>query len=96
VSLREFRYAVAVREGPDLWLTLWVKRSPKGEFFVMMPRADPDVNAHNSYHRDGRVHAKSYDRKFTAVKRQPLTDPFKGTVQLGVFTGHGSKRVGTI
>jgi hypothetical protein len=26
----EHRYAVAVREGSDLWLTLWVKRSKKG------------------------------------------------------------------
>jgi hypothetical protein len=25
----EQRYAVAVREGSDLWLTLWVRRSPK-------------------------------------------------------------------
>jgi hypothetical protein len=33
----EYRYAVAVREGSDLWLTLWVKRSRKGEFFVMLP-----------------------------------------------------------
>ena len=28
----EHRYAVAVKEGPDLWLTLWVRRSRKGEF----------------------------------------------------------------
>jgi hypothetical protein len=32
----EHRYAVAVREGPDLWLTLWVRRSKRGEFFVMV------------------------------------------------------------
>jgi hypothetical protein len=38
----EHRYAVAVREGSDLWLTLWVRRSWKGEFFVMVPRADRD------------------------------------------------------
>ena len=29
----ESKYAVAVREGTDLWLVLWVRRSPKGEFF---------------------------------------------------------------
>ena len=27
----EHRYAVAVREGSDLWLTLWVRRSREGE-----------------------------------------------------------------
>ena len=37
----EYRYAVAVRDGSDLWLTLWVKRSKKGEFFIMVPRQDP-------------------------------------------------------
>ena len=45
--LGEHRYAVAVREGPDLWLTLWVRRSPKGEFFVMTPRGDRDWNPHS-------------------------------------------------
>ena len=28
----QYRYAVAVRDGSDLWLTLWVKRSKKGSF----------------------------------------------------------------
>ena len=28
----EHRYAVAVREGPDLWLALWVRRSRKASF----------------------------------------------------------------
>jgi hypothetical protein len=36
---REHRYAVAVREASGLWLTLWIRRAPKGEFFVMMPAA---------------------------------------------------------
>ena len=31
----EYRYAVAIREASSLWLTLWVRRSPKPEFFVM-------------------------------------------------------------
>lgn len=34
----EYRYAVAVREGAGIWLTLWVRRSPKGEYFVMVPQ----------------------------------------------------------
>jgi hypothetical protein len=28
----ERRYAVAVRDADVLWLTLWIRRSPKGEF----------------------------------------------------------------
>ena len=27
----EYRYAVALRDGSDLWLTLWVRRDPKGD-----------------------------------------------------------------
>jgi hypothetical protein len=67
----EHRYAVAVREGSDLWLTLWVRRSRKGEFFVMMPRGDRDWDPHTSYHLDGTLHIKSFDHKFISQKRQP-------------------------
>jgi hypothetical protein len=92
----EHRYAVAVREGSDLWLTLWVRRSPKGEFFVMIPRSDQDWNPHTSYHLDGTVHVKTFDRKFGSQKRQPLTGAFRGTAHLGAYHGHGPKGVGAI
>src|SRR5205807_8947496 len=49
----EHRYAVAVREGSDLWLALWIRRSRKGEFFIMVPRGDRDWDVHTSYHLDG-------------------------------------------
>src|SRR5690349_11209175 len=52
----EYRYAVAVGEGVDLWLVLWVRRSPKGEYFVMLPRSDRAWNPHASYHLDGTLH----------------------------------------
>ena len=80
----EHRYAVAVREGSDLWLTLWVRRSWKGEFFVMTPRGDRDWNPHTSYHLDGTLHMKSFDHKVCAPQnRQPLTGAFRGTEHLG-------------
>jgi hypothetical protein len=63
----EHRYAVAVREGSDLWLTLWVRRSRKGEFFVMVPRADRGWDPHTSYHLDGTVHLKSFGHKSPAA-----------------------------
>src|SRR5262245_40115290 len=44
-------YAVAVREGDDLWLVLWIRRNRKGEFFVMVPRAKRDWDPHTSYHQ---------------------------------------------
>jgi hypothetical protein len=107
----EFRYAVAVRDGSKLWLALWVKRSPKGEFFVFQPRGEyfatkrlrgrrlkkQDWNPHTSYHVDGKLHIKSYDEKIFPPKQfQPLTGKFKGTVSLGAFGGYGPKGVGAI
>jgi hypothetical protein len=97
-------YAVAVQEGPDLWLTLWVKRSPKGEFFVMLPRGnwpgcwhdDQGWDLHTSYHLDGTLHIKSFGDKVIERKNQPLTGPFRGHEDLGSYAGHAPKGVGAI
>ncbi len=93
----EHRYAVAVRDGADLWLTLWVRRSRKGDFFIMLPSGDRDWDPHTSYHLDGTLHMKSHDRKiFPPQKRQPLTGAFRGSEHLGVYYGHAPKSVGAI
>jgi hypothetical protein len=91
----EHRYAVALRDGADLWLTLWVRRSPKGDVYVLTPRGDKGWNPHTSYHRNGNFHMKSYNNKFFVQKRQPLTGSFRGTEHLGLNAGH-AKRVGAI
>jgi len=90
------RYAVAVRDGTNLWLTLWVRRSRKGDVYVLVPRGDRLWNPHFSYHRDGKVHSKSYGEKFLSQQRQPLTGSFRGTEHLGVYGGHAPKGVGAI
>jgi hypothetical protein len=54
----EQKYAVAIRDGSKLWLTLWVRCSRKGEIFVMYPRPDRDWDAHASYHLKGTFHQK--------------------------------------
>lgn len=93
----EHRYAVAVRDGSDLWLALWVRRSRKGEYFVMVPRGERDWDIHASYHLDGTVHLKSDGRKFLPhAKHQPLTTTFRGTEPLVIFSGYGPKSVGAI
>jgi hypothetical protein len=92
----EHLYAVAIREASKLWLTLWVRRSRKGEIFVIIPRADRAWDPHLSYHLDGTVHSKSFNRKFGLPgKRQPLNESFKGSEHLGMFAGHG-KSIGAI
>lgn len=96
LRLAEYRYGVAVEEAGQLWLVLWIRRSPKGEFFVMVPR-DARWDPHTSYHLDGTVHAKSYGQKFSSThKRQPLTGAFRGHVSLGRYAGYGPKGVGAI
>ncbi len=92
----EYRYAVAVRDGSDLWLTMWVKRSPKPEYFVLIPRSDTEWDAHTSYHYDGTFHSKSFGHKAPLPRRQPLSEPFRGTEHLGVYQGHGPRGVGAI
>lgn len=70
----EQKYAVALHDGSDLWLTLWVRCSRKGEVFIMTPPGTRDWNPHASYHLDGTFHQKSYDAILgTRQKRQPLT-----------------------
>ena len=91
----DYKYAVAVREGTGLWLVLWVRRSWRGEFFVMQPVGDRGWNPPTSYHLDGTLQMKSHGRKvLTPYKRQPLTGPFRGTVDLGTYSGYAPKDVG--
>jgi hypothetical protein len=85
----QYRYAVAIEDGATLWLTLWVKRNSKGEYFMMYPRGPGDCNPHASYHRDGTYHQKSHNLKSLVQKRQPL-DQFRGAEHLGTFGGHGA------
>src|SRR5207248_1412283 len=61
----EFRYGVAIRNGDERWLTFWIRRSAKGEFFLMMPRGATGWDPHASYHIDGTFHQKSHGRKFS-------------------------------
>ena len=92
----EFRYAVAFRESSNLWLTLWIRRNPKREWFVFIPRGESKWDAHTSYHKNGNLHLKSYGLTSFVLKRQPLTRHFQGTESLGIFGGHGPKSVGAV
>jgi hypothetical protein len=94
----EQRYAVAIQDESDLWLTMWVRCSPKGEVFILYPRGDRKLNAHASYHVDGTFHQKSSGVVFddTVQQRQPLGAAFTGTEHLGAYGGHGSKSIGAL
>ena len=86
----EQKYAVAIRDGSDLWLTLWVRCSRKGEVFIMYPRGERDWVAHASYHLDGTLHQKSHGSILGTPKtHQPLTAAFRGSEHLGLYAGSG-------
>ena len=87
-SAREYRYAIAIEDGANLWLTLWVRRSKNGSCFIVYPRGPGSRNPHASYHADGKYHHKSYGQKIASQQRQPL-DHFSGAEHLGSFGGHG-------
>jgi hypothetical protein len=80
---------VAIQDGDELGLTFWIKRSAKGEIFLLYPR-EPEMDPHASYHLDGTYHQKSYGLAMSARKRQALDSNFRGAEHLGTFGGHGA------
>jgi hypothetical protein len=63
----------------------------------MQPTSDREWDLHTSYHLDGTRHTKSRGRKFISPKkRQPLTGVFRGSEDLGVYSGFSPKGVGAV
>ncbi len=57
----ERKCAIAIRDEGNLFLFLWVKRAMVGDVYAFLPRPhDSSINAHVSYHADGRYHIKSH------------------------------------
>ena len=96
----EFRYAVAVREGSNVWLTMWVRRSSKGEFSIITPIGDKEwkIEWHpqTTYHLDGMLRTRDHKHNVIIKNCQPLTGTFRGTESLGVYYGPGPKNDGAI
>ena len=78
-SPADLLYAVAIEDDAGLWLTLWVRRSSKPGYFVMIPRRDGEWNPHASWHVDGGFHHKTYDHRIVRQERQRPDASFKGS-----------------
>jgi hypothetical protein len=55
-------YAVGIRdEHGDLWLHKWIRRTQRGDIFVLWPFARSEATGlvHATYHADGRLHIKT-------------------------------------
>lgn len=80
-------FAVAVRDGQDLFLWLRIRRAKLGDIYYVIPadRSGPDWkkwNPHGSHHRDGRRHHKSFGQKILAEQRQKPDSDFIGSETL--------------
>ena len=92
----EYRYALAIEDRDALWITLWIRRSAKGEIFIFQPRQEAAWNPHTSYHRDGTLHSKSYDRTTLPQQKRQAVNGLRGVGHLGMFFGHGHRHVGAL
>jgi hypothetical protein len=86
---RDRDYAVAVRDGTDVFLFLQIRRNWKGEFVPIWrgherPWDDIPWNPHTTYHRDGELHHKSFSTEFGAQHLQKPDAAFTGSCQRSV------------
>ncbi|MFZ2142528.1 MAG: hypothetical protein WAV78_37260 [Xanthobacteraceae bacterium] len=82
-------FALAVRDGDDLFLWIRLRRAAGTDIYYVVPTGREDErdwkkwNPHGSWHRDGRLHHKSFDKKMLQVERRQKPDAnFEGTHNL--------------
>jgi hypothetical protein len=81
-------FAIAVCDGDDLFLWLRLKRAARTDIYYVIPTGRENDqewekwDPHGSWHRDGHVHHKSFNRKMSAQSRQKPSAEFKGTHNL--------------
>lgn len=77
--LNERLYAVALRDSEGLWLLSRIRRSRKGDVYVLFPRDEPGWNPHASYHHDGTRHVRSHGGRYLVDQRpRPDATTFRG------------------
>jgi len=82
-------YAVAIRDGNDLWLLARIRRTGSNVYFLMQ-RDDPGWNPHASYHESGISHVRSYKWKHFDGQGQRLDPSFRGVAtvfSMGISPG---------
>ena len=74
-------FAVAVRDGADLFLVAIIRRRWKGDVYVHYPHKQygPKWDGHDSYHASGRLHHKSFAVPHVVTQRQLPDSNFRGT-----------------
>jgi hypothetical protein len=72
-------YAVAVRDGPELFLVCRIRRTVTGDVYVLPPRPDPHWNPHVTYHATGHAQVKHDDPPYHVSHWQRPGTHFEGT-----------------
>ena len=102
---KDRKFAVAVRDGSDLFLWLRLRRNWKGEIFYVWATKSKDFpreikwNPHGSKHKNGVTHHKiTFDKKFGERRLQKPDANFKGTETLfwRGTAAHEPRRLGII
>jgi hypothetical protein len=78
-------FAVAVRDGKDLFLWIRIRRAAAGDIYYMFPsgREGDDwkkYNPHGSLHKDGQLHHKGFNKKLSHKHSQKPDPNFEGSV----------------
>ena len=88
-GLLERMFAIAVRDGDDLFLWVRLRRAARNDIYYVLPTGREDDaewkewDPHGSWHQDGSLHHKSFNRKMLpAESRQKPNVEFKGTHNL--------------
>src|SRR5947208_8529391 len=89
MAFMERMFAVAVRDRNDLFLWIRLRRAAGTDIYYVLPTGredDPEWkkwNPHGSWHKDGRLHHKSFDQKNLPVEERKKPDAeFDGTHNL--------------
>lgn len=83
---RERMYAIAARDGEDLFLVARVHRDRGGEVFVGIPRKGvPRWDPHSSYHADGKYFVKTHNLAHLVQRLQRPDANFKGTFNMSTI-----------
>lgn len=107
----EHKYAVAVREGTDLLLVLWIRRNRKGEYVVLKPMDERPLDRQSRNHRDVSLYHKIVRQKvvpaqtsqsfpimngFTPTDTGAICDPIAFTGIVEVASGILGPRHGSV
>jgi hypothetical protein len=78
-------YAVAVRDGPELFLFCRIRRTVTGDVYILPPRSDSNWNPHVTYHASGHSPVKPDDPPYHVSHWQRPDPHFQRTRPMSIM-----------